>query len=208
MSESWRSMTAADLGRGIGSGEIDPVDLTETFLAAIDAHPLRDRVYQLTTPRRARAEAKAAALRAKNRTRRHLLDGVPISWKDLYDVAGEKTRASLNLNLDTRDDVDTRPHPRARADPRPPGPRRMRGAAGGSSLHRRARESRRPKPPFFPTLTPSPAFPQRPSHVSPFPRFPVSPFPRFEPLGVVLVFRVVSTLSDPSEERRPVPLAG
>ena len=92
-------------------------------------------------------------------------------------TAGEKTRASLNLNLNTRDDVDTRPHPpRARADPRPPGPRRMRGAAGGSSLHRRARESRRPKPPFFPTLTPSPAFPQRPSHVSPFPRFRVSPF--------------------------------
>ena len=97
MSESWRSMTAADLGRGIGSGEIDPVDLTETFLAAIDAHPLRDRVYQLTTPRRARAEAKAAALRAKNRTRRHLLDGVPISWKDLYDVAGEKTRAGTAM---------------------------------------------------------------------------------------------------------------
>ena len=92
-------------------------------------------------------------------------------------TAGEKTRASLNLNLDTRDDVDTRPHPRARADPRPPGPRRMRGAAGGSSLHRRARKSRRSKPPFFPTLTPSPAFPQRPSHVSTFPRFP--PFPRF-----------------------------
>ena len=92
-------------------------------------------------------------------------------------TAGEKTRASLNLNLDTRDDGDTRPHPRARADPRPPGPRRMRGAAGGSSLHRRARKSRRPKPPFFPTLTPSPAFPQRPSHVSTFPRF--HPFPRF-----------------------------
>ncbi len=97
MSDSWRSMTAADLGRGIGAGEIDPVDLAETFLAAIDAHPLRDRVYQLTTPERARAEAKAASLRAKTRTRRHLLDGVPISWKDLYDLAGTKTRAGTAM---------------------------------------------------------------------------------------------------------------
>ena len=35
MSETWRGMTAADLGRGIGRGEIDPVDLTEVFLTAI-----------------------------------------------------------------------------------------------------------------------------------------------------------------------------
>lgn len=97
MSDAWRSMTAADLGRGIGAGEIDPVALTETFLAAIDVHPMRDRVYQLTTPARARAEAESAALRAKNRTRRHLLDGVPISWKDLYDAVGEPTRAGTAL---------------------------------------------------------------------------------------------------------------
>ena len=41
--EDWRSMTAAELGRGIEAGEIDPVDLTETFLAASDAHAHRDR---------------------------------------------------------------------------------------------------------------------------------------------------------------------
>tara|TARA_R110000751_G_scaffold36486_17_gene89032 strand:+ start:7047 stop:8360 length:1314 start_codon:yes stop_codon:yes gene_type:complete len=90
-------MTAADLGRGIGAGEIDPVDLAETFLAAIDAHPMRDRVYQMTTPDRARAEAKSAAMRASSGARRHLLDGVPISWKDLYDLAGAPTRAGTAM---------------------------------------------------------------------------------------------------------------
>ena len=59
--------------------------------------------------------------------------------------------------------------------------------------------------PSFPRSRPPRLFPKA---RAPFPRFPVSTFPRFEPLGVVLVFRVVSTLSDPSEERRPVPLAG
>ena len=36
--QDWRWMTAADLGRGIAAGVIDPVDLTEVYLAAIDAH--------------------------------------------------------------------------------------------------------------------------------------------------------------------------
>jgi len=88
MSSDWLWMTGGDLGRGIEAGEIDPVALTETYLAAIDAHEFRDRIYTCVTADRARAEAKAAATRAKARTRRGPLDGVPISWKDLYDVAG------------------------------------------------------------------------------------------------------------------------
>ena len=43
--QDWRWMTAADLGRRIGSGEIDPVDLTKVFLTAIDEHEHRDRIY-------------------------------------------------------------------------------------------------------------------------------------------------------------------
>ena len=39
--QEWLWMTAADLGRGIGAGDIDPIALTETYLAAIDAHPGR-----------------------------------------------------------------------------------------------------------------------------------------------------------------------
>ena len=39
MSETWLWMTAADLGREIGSGAIDARELTEVYLAAIDSHP-------------------------------------------------------------------------------------------------------------------------------------------------------------------------
>ena len=41
--ENWRWMTAADLGRGIGAGEIDPIALTETYLQASDTHEYRER---------------------------------------------------------------------------------------------------------------------------------------------------------------------
>ncbi len=82
MSDSWLWMTASDLGRGIASGEIDPRELTETYLAAIDSHPQAAGIYARTTPERARAEADAAADRAAAGLRRGLLDGVPISWKD------------------------------------------------------------------------------------------------------------------------------
>ncbi len=95
--QEWLTMTACDLGRGIGMGQIDPVDLTETYLSAIDAHPHRDRIFARVTHDRARAEAKAAKDRAALSLRRSLLDGVPISWKDLFDTAGIGTEAGSAL---------------------------------------------------------------------------------------------------------------
>lgn len=95
--QDWLTMTAADLGRGIGAGEIDPVALTQTYLDAIDAHPLRDRIYARVTAERAQAEATAAANRAASGNRLSPLDGVPISWKDLFDTAGTGTEAGSKL---------------------------------------------------------------------------------------------------------------
>lgn len=104
--QDWRWMTAADLGRGIAAGVIDPVDLTEVYLAAIDAHEHRDQIYARVTHDRARAEAKAAAARAASGFRRGPLDGVPVSWKDLFDSAGIGTEAGTALlagRVPTRD---------------------------------------------------------------------------------------------------------
>ncbi|MEL6640464.1 MAG: amidase family protein [Pseudomonadota bacterium] len=95
--QEWLWMTAADLGRGIGAGEVDAVALTETYLEAIAAHPMADRIYARTTPERARAEAQAAAQRAATGMRRGPLDGVPVSWKDLFDTAGIATEAGTRL---------------------------------------------------------------------------------------------------------------
>jgi aspartyl-tRNA(Asn)/glutamyl-tRNA(Gln) amidotransferase subunit A len=95
--QQWLTMTAADLGRGIAAGDIDPVELTQTYLDAIDAHPLGDRIYARVTHDRALAEAHAARDRAKSGRRLSPLDGVPISWKDLFDTAGVGTESGSAL---------------------------------------------------------------------------------------------------------------
>ena len=95
--QDWLSMTAADLGRGIASGEIDPVALTQTYLDAIDGHEMTPRIYARVTHDRALAEAEAAQARAQAGQRLSPLDGVPISWKDLFDTAGVATESGSAL---------------------------------------------------------------------------------------------------------------
>ncbi len=93
----WLGMSAADLGRGIADGSIDPVALTQAFLGAIDSHDHRDRIYVRVTADRAMVEAEAAAERARAGQRLSPLDGVPISWKDLFDTAGVETESGSAL---------------------------------------------------------------------------------------------------------------
>ncbi|MCV3270217.1 amidase [Roseobacter sinensis] len=95
--QGWLEMTAADLGRGIAAGEIEPVALTRAYLDAIEGHALKDDIYARVTPERALAEAAAAGARAASGQRLSLLDGVPISWKDLFDTAGIPTEAGSKL---------------------------------------------------------------------------------------------------------------
>ncbi len=97
MSIHWQDKTAAELGRMIGARELDPVELTQAVLAEIDRHEMSDRIYARQTRDRALAEAKAASDRAKTGQRLSALDGVPISWKDLFDTAGVGTEAGTAL---------------------------------------------------------------------------------------------------------------
>ena len=100
MTVPWHEMTALALGGAIDSGEIDPVALTEHYLARIADADKDHTVYIRATPERAQAEATAAAARAKAGVRRSPLDGVPISWKDLYDTAGITTTGGSPLLKD------------------------------------------------------------------------------------------------------------
>ncbi|MEM1238195.1 MAG: amidase family protein, partial [Pseudomonadota bacterium] len=95
--QDWLKMTAADLGRAIGAGSIDPFALTEAYFEAIKAHEIHTRIYARLTEKRAYAEADAARRRAQSGHRLSLLDGVPISWKDLFDTAGVETEAGSKL---------------------------------------------------------------------------------------------------------------
>ena len=46
--DEWRWMTAVELGQQIRAGQIDPVALTETYLAAIESHRLTPRMMEFT----------------------------------------------------------------------------------------------------------------------------------------------------------------
>ncbi|MDP7539728.1 MAG: amidase family protein [Alphaproteobacteria bacterium] len=96
MAKSWHDMTACALGDAIGRGDIDATALCEHFLARIAEHD-DGRIYLRTTAERGRAEAAAASQRAAAGVRRSRLDGVPISWKDLYDTTGIATEGGTPL---------------------------------------------------------------------------------------------------------------
>ncbi len=95
--DAWRSKSAAEQGRAIQSGTLDPRELVESYLDAIDAHPASGEIYARVMPERARAEAAAASQRAKEGALLGPLDGVPISWKDLFDTAGVATEGGTRL---------------------------------------------------------------------------------------------------------------
>lgn len=71
-------MSASDLGRAIGVGTLDPVEIAQVYLQSIEEHHEAKRIYTMTTKKRALAEAEAASIRARTGQRLSLLDGVPI----------------------------------------------------------------------------------------------------------------------------------
>ena len=97
MTKDLLSMTATSLGQKIGNGEIDPVELTSKYFEAIREHSLRDKIYARLTESRAMKEAELSRERATKGIRKSLLDGVPVSWKDLFDTAGTLTEAGSLL---------------------------------------------------------------------------------------------------------------
>ncbi|MEP3248441.1 MAG: amidase family protein [Sneathiella sp.] len=90
-------LSALELGDRIEQGEIDPVDLTQYFLDRIKEKDPDRVIYVRLTEERALSEARAAQKRAQNKQRRSPLDGVPISWKDLFDTAGVATEAGAKI---------------------------------------------------------------------------------------------------------------
>ena len=97
MTGRWADAGACELGRLIGDGSVDPVELLDDVIQAIRSHPKADDIYVRVTEERAYPEAEAASRRASAGKRLSVLDGVPISWKDLFDTAGIATEAGSLL---------------------------------------------------------------------------------------------------------------
>lgn len=98
--EALSHTTAAGIGRLIVSGATDPVEVAEHFLAEA-AEAEKRNVYLCVTAARARREAEASLKRHREGRALGPLDGVPLSWKDLFDVAGSPTTAGSALWRDS-----------------------------------------------------------------------------------------------------------
>src|SRR5437763_13719480 len=90
--------TVAQLGRDLIAGRTTSRELVEQALAKITA-PYGEgaRAFLKVYADGARAEADHADRLRKGGVRRSAVDGLPVSLKDLFDVAGELTRAGSKV---------------------------------------------------------------------------------------------------------------
>lgn len=81
---------ATSMAEDFASGRSDPVQVLEQ---ALDQASQAPGVFISLSPERARREAQAAAARWRAGQPLSVFDGVPVAWKDLFDVAGSVTTA-------------------------------------------------------------------------------------------------------------------
>ncbi len=89
-------LSACQLGGLLGSAAVNADAVAESALAAIadcDDHA----IFTTVTAERAHAEARASRRRAREGRARGPLDGVPVAWKDLFDIAGLPTTAGSRI---------------------------------------------------------------------------------------------------------------
>ena len=91
-----RGKSIAQLSVLIQGGALDPVTLAEETLDAIKAWPDQS-VFISLTPERAKTEAEASSKRIRDGRSLGLLDGIPIAWKDLFDLEGMVTTAGSKV---------------------------------------------------------------------------------------------------------------
>jgi len=89
-------LAAAPLARAYLAGQADPVAVTEAFLERIAAAEGAS-IFITVTADRALGEAAASRERYRAGKPASPLDGVPIAWKDLFDVEGTVTTAGSAL---------------------------------------------------------------------------------------------------------------
>lgn len=93
-------MSGSEIGRAISEGLTDSISVCEYFLTRIETYE-DPKVFLTVTKDRALKEATESQKRYKDGNQLGPLDGVPISWKDLFNMAGTKTTAGSELLRET-----------------------------------------------------------------------------------------------------------
>ena len=90
-------LSATEIGKEISRGRVCPIELTEAYIDKINLHPASNSIFTTLMEENALKQALETKMRVKSRTTYSPLDGVPISWKDIFDTAGVKTEAGSAL---------------------------------------------------------------------------------------------------------------
>ena len=98
--EEIASRTASGIALAYRSGEAGAVAVTECLLDRIAAAK-GDNIFLAVTADRAREEARKSEARHAAGKPLSAFDGVPIAWKDIFDVAGTPTTAASKLLADS-----------------------------------------------------------------------------------------------------------
>ncbi|EJJ25328.1 amidase [Rhizobium sp. CF142] len=92
MAFTFGAMSIAQLSLLIQSGKADPVDVAEAIFDGIEQYADK-AVFTLLLRERAMQEAHASSKRIRDGRSLGALDGIPIAWKDLFDIEGMATTA-------------------------------------------------------------------------------------------------------------------
>jgi Asp-tRNA(Asn)/Glu-tRNA(Gln) amidotransferase A subunit family amidase len=90
-------LTIADAAQGLRSGHWSSVDLVDASLSAIRAHNPRTNAFITVDEDAARLAAHTADVDRRRGLDRGRLHGIPISVKDLFDIAGQPTTAASRV---------------------------------------------------------------------------------------------------------------
>jgi len=93
---NYGAMSIAQLSALLQTGKTDPVEVTQAVFAAIDRHDDKS-VFVSLLRERALSEAEASSRRIRDGRSLGLLDGIPIAWKDLFDIEGAATTAGSTV---------------------------------------------------------------------------------------------------------------
>ena len=97
--DSLQHASAAEIGRLLATYKGGAVQVAEHFLSRIEEQT--SAVFLNVTQDRALAEARSADERLAAGRPLSPLDGVPLAWKDLIDMAGERTTVASGLFKET-----------------------------------------------------------------------------------------------------------
>ncbi len=95
MTQTLTAMSIAQLSTLIQSGALDPVTLAQATFEAISAAD--PAIFTALSKERALAEAAASSRRVRDGRSLGPLDGIPIAWKDLFDMSGMTTMAGSKV---------------------------------------------------------------------------------------------------------------